>query len=127
MGAVDTEVRRRIMAEAKAASFEESLLHELRFGGLEKENLKELVSIVAGIQRSGVKEMRVLPRGTPPMIEGLRVSGTIGQSELARFAGEVLARTPRLGVARLFPYGIPWPEIWRIDLDIGAAAVAEEQ
>ncbi len=46
-------------------SIAEALMRELRFGGIDKENLKELVGIVAGIQKGGLKRFKVFPKGIP--------------------------------------------------------------
>ena len=103
-------------------SIEEALMHELRFGGIDKENLKELVSIVATLHRAGLKRIKAFPRGIPA-VDGLRVSGIIEASEVGRFFSDVVLKTPRLGGIVVFPYGIPWPEIFRVNLDLGASTV----
>jgi hypothetical protein len=115
--------RRKNMKDKKAnlqGSIEEVLMQELRFGGIDKENLQELVGIVAGIQQEGLKRIKVFPKGQPPIVDGLRVSGILEASEANRFLGEVLMKTPRLGGVIVFPYGIPWPEIFRVSIDLGA-------
>lgn len=100
-------------------SIEEILLQELRFGGIDQENLKELVGIVAGIQKGGLKMFKVFPKGIPRP-ESLSVSGVVDAGEVHRFLSEILTKTPRLGRIDVFPYGIPWPEIFRVNIDIGA-------
>ena len=100
--------------------FEEALMQELRFGGIEKENLHELVGIVAGIHKGGLKRMRAFPKGQPPIVDGLRISGVVEASELNTFLSQILTKTPRLGLVDFFPMGIPWPEIFRVNIDIGA-------
>lgn len=101
-------------------SIEEALMRELRFGGIDKDNLKELVGIVAGIQKEGLKRIKVFPKGIPPVVDGLRVSGVVDAGEVARFLGDILTRTPRFSGIVLFPYGIPWPDIFRVNIDLGA-------
>jgi hypothetical protein len=101
-------------------SIEARLMRELRFGGIEKDNLKELVGIVAGFQKGGLKRMKAFPKGVPPLVDGLRVSGMIDAGEVNIFLSEVLTKTPRLSGLVVFPYGIPWPEIFRIGIDLGA-------
>jgi hypothetical protein len=110
------------MSDAEArprAANEEALMRELRFGGIDKNNLKELVEIVAGLQKGGLKRFKVFPKGIP-VPDGLRVTGVIDASETNRFLGEILLKTPRLGGIAVFPYGIPWPEIFKVNIDIGA-------
>ena len=100
---------------------EEVLMRELRFGGIDKENLKELVGIVAKIQRGGLKKFKVFPLGIP-VPDGVRLSGMIDAGEANKFLGELLMKTPRLGGVVVFPYGIPWPEIFRVNIDVGGPA-----
>ena len=104
-------------------SVEEVLMRELRFGDIDQENLKELVSIVAKIQIGGLKSIRVFPRGIPA-VDGLRVSGILETGEVNRILGEIFLKTPRLDRVAVFPYGIPWPEIFRVNIDLGARAVS---
>lgn len=106
--------------EPKAAlSLEEALLRELRFGGLDKDNLKEMVGIVAGLQRAGMKGVKAFPRGIPPIVDGLRICGTIDASNANQFLANILTKTPRMSGVEIFPYGIPWPEIFQVNVDLG--------
>jgi len=102
-------------------SIEEALMRELRFGGIDKDNLKELVGIVAGFHKAGLKKFKVFPKGIP-VVDGVRISGLVEASDANRILGEILSKTPRLAAVVAFPYGIPWPEIFRLNIDIGAAA-----
>jgi hypothetical protein len=99
-------------------------MRELRFGGLDRDNLKDLVEIVAGIQKAGLKKIKAFPKGSPPLVDGLRVSGLVDAGEANRLLGEILLKTPRLNGIVVFPYGIPWPEIFRINVDLGATVEA---
>ena len=111
------------MEEKKAnrqVPFEEALMQELRFGGIDKENLNNLVEIVAEIRKVGLKKIKVFPKGIPPIVDGLRVSGVVDASEVVRILGELLMKTPRLGGLGVFPYGIPAPEIFGVNIDLGS-------
>lgn len=111
--------------EPKAAlSFDEALLRELRFGGLDKDNLKELVGLVSGLQRAGLKGVRAFPRGIPPVVDGLRIAGTLEVSKASQFLTELLTKTPRLSGVEVFPLGIPFPEILQLQVDLGAPVQA---
>ena len=46
-------------------SLEQGLMRELRFGGIDKENLKELVGIVATLYKGGLKKVKTFPKGIP--------------------------------------------------------------
>jgi hypothetical protein len=104
-------------------SIEEALMQELRFGGLDQENLKEMVGIVAGIQKRGLKGLKAFPKGIPRP-DSLSVAGVVDAGEVHRFLGEILAQTPRFSRVELFPYGIPFPELFRINIDIGAGSIS---
>ena len=104
---------------------EQGLMRELRFGGIDKENLKELVGIVATLYKGGLKKVKTFPKGIP-VVDGLRVSGILEAGEVGRFVSEVLVKTPRLAGVYGFPYGIPWPEIFRVNIDLGATSVSPE-
>jgi hypothetical protein len=73
---------------------------------------------VAGIQKGGLRKLKVFPKGIIGP-DSLRVSGVIDAGEAVKFLGEILPRTPRLGGVVIFPYGIPWPEIFTVNIDIG--------
>lgn len=103
--------------EGRGESIEEALMHELRFGGIDKDNLSELVGIVAGIQKGGVKAIKVFPKGIP-YPNGLQVSGIMDAAQFSNLA-QVLAKTPRLGIVEVFPHGIPWPDIFKVNINIG--------
>jgi len=94
-------------------------MHELRFGGFDKDNLKELVGIVAGLQKGGLKKFKVFPRGII-LADSLHVTGTIDAGDTARFLGEILLNTPRLGGIVVFPFGTPLPEIFKVNINIGS-------
>jgi hypothetical protein len=111
------------MADRSQGSIEENLMRELRFGGIDPENLKELVGIVAGIQKGGLKRLKIFPKGIPPIVDGLQVSGIVDAGEVIRFLGEILTETPRLNGVVVFPYGIPRPEIFRVNIGLGATVV----
>lgn len=106
------------------ARIEDTLMKQLRFGGIDKENLKELVAIVAGIRKKGMRRLKVFPKGIP-VPDGLRVSGILEVDELPKFLSEMLTSTARLSGVVVFPYGIPWPEIFRVNIDIGSPIEAE--
>lgn len=101
-------------------SIEEALMRELRFGGIDKDHLKELVSIVAGVQKAGLRRFRAFPKGTPPIVDSVSITGIVEAGEVNRLFSEILTKTPLLSKVELFPYGIPWPEIFRLNLEIGA-------
>jgi hypothetical protein len=109
--------------EAKV-SIEEAVGAELRWCGMDRDNLKELVAIIARLQRHGIKKVKVFPKGQPPIVDAVALSGIVDGGDAARVLGEILLQTPRMAGLRLFPYGIPWPEIFRVEVDLGAPVQA---
>ena len=106
--------------EATQISIEEAAVQELKYCGMDKENLRELVAIVARLQRAGLKKIKLFPKGQPPIVDGLSVSGIVDGGDAERALGQIALQTPRLGGLEVFPYGIPWPEIFRVRVDLGA-------
>jgi hypothetical protein len=103
----------------RSDSLEKELTHALRFSGLDKENLNELVRIVVGLNDEGLDQMRVFPKGQPPIVDGLQVQALVDTEELATVLNHILTSTPRLRGVSVFPYGIPNPEIFQINVDLG--------
>ena len=78
------------------------------------------MGIVAGIQKAGLKGIKVFPKGIP-VPDGLEVAGILDVSEASKFLAETLVKTPRFTGIVVFPYGIPWPEIFKVNIDLGAS------
>lgn len=106
-------------ARSTLESFEKELLRELRFGGLEKENLSELVSVIVDWQREGLRGIKVFPIGIPAP-DGLSVRGILDQKSLSVLLQKILVETPRLTGVRVFPYGIPFPELFEVGVELGS-------
>jgi len=47
------------------------------------------------------------------------VSGIADKAAIAKLLESIISRTNRLGGIRVFPYGIPRPDLFHIDVDIG--------
>jgi hypothetical protein len=100
-------------------SLERELMRTLRFSGLNNENLNELVRIVVGLNDEGLGQLRVFPKGQPPIVDGLQVQAMVETEQLTTVLNHVLTNTPRLRGVSVFPYGIPNPEIFQVNVDIG--------
>src|SRR5438552_1496325 len=98
-------------------SLEKELLRVLRFGGLDKENLNELVRIVVDLHRGGLEQLRVFPKGQPPIVDELQVQAMIDIGRLSTILNRILTETPRLRSVAAFPYGIPKPEVFQINVE----------
>ena len=108
-------------------ALEKELLRDLRFAGMEKENLSELVAMVASWQSEGFRHMKAFPLGTPVPPDGLEIRGILDQQRLATLLQKILLESPRLTGVELFPYGTPFPEIFGIAVRLGAIRRAPKQ
>ncbi len=106
-------------AKRPTMSFDQALMQELRFGGLAKDNLEDLVRIVSGIHDSGLKRLKAFPKGIPPLVDSVRITGVVDAGEIRNFLNQILTQTPRLSGVVVFPIGIPWPDIYRVNIDVG--------
>jgi len=104
-------------------SLEKELMKLLRFGGLDKENLAELVNIVVGLQREGLTRIRVFPLGIP-VVDGLQVRAVLDRDKIGSILGKIILQTPRSKGISVFPYGIPNPEIFEVNVELGATREA---
>jgi len=100
-------------------SLEKELIHALRFSGLDKENLNELVRIVVGLNDEGLDQLRVFPKGIPPIIDGLQVQSVVNTEDVAAVLHRILTGTPRLRGVSVFPYGIPTVDVFQVIVDLG--------
>lgn len=100
-------------------SLEKELIHALRFSGLDKENLNELVRIVVGLNDEGLEQMRVFPKGQPPIVDGLQVQAVVDKEQLTTILNQIITNTPRLRGVTIFPYGIPNVEVFQVNVELG--------
>jgi len=100
-------------------SLEKELIHALRFSGLDKENLNELVRIVVGLNDGGLDQLRVFPKGIPPVVDGLQIQSVVNTEDVAAVLNRILHGTPRLRGVSIFPYGIPNVEAFQVNVDLG--------
>ena len=100
------------------AKFEESVLSQLRSSGMDKAQLSALAKSAAQINAAGLKSARILTKGTP-VPDSLRISGIADKAAISKLLESIISRTERLGGIRVFPYGIPRPDLFRVDIDIG--------
>ncbi|HLJ87823.1 MAG TPA: hypothetical protein VKZ53_13440 [Candidatus Angelobacter sp.] len=104
------------------SSFEKELLQTLQFSGLQKESLNELVRTVAGIHGRGLNRFRLFPIGIPA-VTGLQVQTLLEKNQLPLLE-KILLETPQAQGIVIFPYGIPFPDIFQVNLTIGPVTQA---
>jgi hypothetical protein len=103
---------------ADAKDIENALLHTLRFGGLDEENLKELVRAVAELHSKGLRNYRIFPRGIIET-DGLVVKGIVDSKSLNSIFSDWILKTPRLTGLFVFPYGLPAVEQVAVTVELG--------
>jgi hypothetical protein len=108
------------MADARAV--EQELLKLLQYGGLDKNNLANLVKIVAGFTGKGLSQLKVFPKGIPPVYEGLELKSIVPANELSRILGIILAEA-QVNSVIVFPYGIPAYDVAEIVVGLGPTPV----
>ncbi|MGF6810845.1 hypothetical protein OKW30_006037 [Paraburkholderia sp. Clong3] len=116
-----------VSTSGNTQAFEKELLNVLRFGGLDDDNLSELVTLVAGFYTSGFQNIRVFPRGIPPVVDGLTVKGVLDTKTLSAVLADLVTKTPRLSGVWLFPYGVPVVDVVGVTVELGATVQQSSQ
>jgi len=97
---------------------EKQLFEALKFGGLDKANLAELVRAVVDLNAKGITPGKVFPRGTP-VPDGVTVKTTLNAAGLTALLNELQVNTRMTGVV-IFPYGIINPEVFQAEIGLGS-------
>jgi hypothetical protein len=94
------------------------LFERMKFCGIERENLEDLVSIVAGIKNKyGIVRFDVIPIGHP-VPNGLTARYFVETITLNKIMN-VLLDTPRLTQVSILPRGIPRSNQFDVDITLG--------
>lgn len=99
----------------------DAVLSHLKSGGLTGDRLKEFSAVAAQINAAGLKGLRVQTKGIP-IPDWIKVSGIGDKAAIGKLLSDILDKTPHIGGVVIFPYGIPFPDLYRVDLDIGPGA-----
>jgi hypothetical protein len=108
------------MGDARAV--EQELLKILRFGGLDKDNLANLVKIVAGFSEKGLQHIKVFPRGLPPVYEGIEVKSVVEAGQVSAVLANILKEI-QVNSVIIFPYGVPVYDLAEIVVGLGPTPV----
>ena len=103
------------------SNFEQAVIQRLKSSGLSREHLSELASAAAQINTAGLKASRILTKGIP-VPDWVRVSGVADRASLAKIFESAIDKTKGLGGVHVFPYGIPKPDLFHVEIDIGPGA-----
>jgi hypothetical protein len=102
--------------EARGRGIDEVVMRTLQFGGLNPENVAELVEIVVTIERAGIRPVKVFPKGIPAP-DGAWVQTVLDLSQVQTLLG-LLQEIPRIDEVRVFPKGIPFPDTFIAEVGI---------
>jgi hypothetical protein len=103
---------------ATQLSLEHQLLERLRFSGMDRDNLADLVTIAVGLRNKyGFSPVGVTAVGTPVpdriviryLIEGIIVSKL----------SNILLDTPRLATVNIRPHGLPLVSKFEVSITLG--------
>lgn len=95
---------------------DKTVMRSLRFGGLQEENLKELVGIVSRFSEAGLKPVKVFPKGIPAP-DGAWIHTLLDFDRLQTLF-ELVRETGRIDTIRIFPKGIPIPDVYHAEIGI---------
>lgn len=107
-----------------ASALRGEITERLKEAGREKERLMEAAEAIAGIDAAEILGNRIWTRGIPA-VDQLGVTAIVN----AGFLGELVARLSALralGSIDVFPYGIPFPEVYEVTALFGNVATGEE-
>jgi hypothetical protein len=99
-------------------SLDHHLLEHLKFSGMERDNLNDLVSIVVSLKNKyGIVPLAAAAQGSP-VTNALRVSYVIESIALNKMLN-VLIDVPRLYAITIMPLGIPKTSQFDVDIILG--------
>jgi hypothetical protein len=105
-------------SSADELEIEKNILHTLRFGGLDDDNLRELVGAVVALHVNGLRNYKIFPRGIIA-VDGLVVKGVTDSTSLNSIFSDWIVKTPRLTGLFVFPYGLPTVEQVAVTVELG--------
>jgi len=99
-------------------SLDHHLLEHMKFSGMERDNLNDLVSIVVSLKNKyGIVPLAAAAQGSP-VTNALRVSYVIESIALNKMLN-VLIDVPRLHSITIMPLGIPRASQFDVDIILG--------
>ncbi len=97
-------------------SIDKELLAALKYSGLDKSNLSEIVKILSGFKERGLRPTKVFPYGIP-YPDGVRVHVSLDANQLGSLV-DILKKGARIDKLEVFPKGIPFPDIFQVEIGI---------
>jgi len=99
-------------------SLDHHLLERMKFSGLDKENLADLISIIVSLKNKyGITPFSATPKGHP-VPDGLTARYIMEAAALNKMMN-ILLDTPRLTMITVLPRGIPTPMQFEVNISLG--------
>ena len=94
------------------------LMERLKLGGMDKENLTDLISIVVSLKNKyGIMPFAATPKGHP-VSDGLTARYIMEATTLNKMMN-ILLDTPRLAMITVLPRGIPNATQFEVNISLG--------
>ena len=106
------------MSPKTSNAVHQEIASRLRFGGIPKDRLDELVAVVAEIYQQGMTQVKIFPKGRPA-VDSVEVSGLVSAGNLSSVLTGILTKVPRYTGVVIFPYGIVNPETFQVNVQFG--------
>jgi hypothetical protein len=107
-----------MVAPATQYSLDHHLFERMKFSGLDKENLTDLISIVVSLKNKyGIVPFAASPKGHP-VPDGLTVRYLLEGTSLHKVVN-ILLDTPRLNSCIALPRGIPSASQFDVSISLG--------
>ena len=94
----------------------EDLMNALKYSGIDKQNLSELVQIASGVAKEGIRIVKVFPIGIP-YPDGIKIQTELNDQNLSALVRSI-GNTARINSVEIFPKGIPAVDSFSADLNI---------
>jgi hypothetical protein len=99
-------------------SLDHHLLERMKFSGMDKENLTDLISIIVSLKNKyGITPFAATPKGHP-VSDGLTARYIMEATTLNKMMN-ILLDTPRLAMITVLPRGIPNPTQFEVNISLG--------
>ena len=106
-------------APIRQFSLDQHLLERMKYSGLDKENLEDLVSIVVSLKNKyGITPFAATPKGHP-VPDGITAHYIMEGAALNKMVN-ILLDTPRLSMFTVLPRGIPETTQFEVNIGLGS-------
>jgi hypothetical protein len=104
------------MATTKQSGVDKAMTDALRAGGVPKEALSSAISFVKELSAKGLKPVRGLPNGIPPVVDSVRIEVHVAPNQLASLLP--FLQRPEIRGLNILTKGIPVPHLFEAQFDL---------